>query len=204
MKYLILSCVWAAYFILHSAMISTTATDYLKRTMGGYYRFYRLFYVIVSIATLVPVVWYSSHVKDPVFFSWDGYYIILKLLILATGIFLFAAGSMHYNFLRFMGIRQILDGGKHDSANSTVKLRTKGILGVIRHPYYSGVILLFWASDLDNTMLVINVIVTVYVIIGTLLEEHKLLLEFGDAYRDYMKRVSMFVPWKWLKNRFAG
>jgi protein-S-isoprenylcysteine O-methyltransferase Ste14 len=69
---------------------------------------------------------------------------------------------------------------------------------VIRHPWYAGLVLLLWARDLDIAGLVVSSVLTVYILIGTLLEERKLVHEFGDAYRDYQRRVSMFVPIKWL------
>ena len=78
------------------------------------------------------------------------------------------------------------------------------MLGLIRHPYYTATILLFWSGDLDTTGLVINVVVTVYVVIGTWLEERKLVHEFGDRYRDYQRSVSMFVPWKWVRGKVGG
>jgi protein-S-isoprenylcysteine O-methyltransferase Ste14 len=36
-------------------------------------------------------------------------------------------------------------------------------------------------------------------IVGTWLEEKKLIEEFGEKYLAYQKRVSMLLPYKWLK-----
>jgi protein-S-isoprenylcysteine O-methyltransferase Ste14 len=47
-------------------------------------------------------------------------------------------------------------------------------------------------------------VISAYFIIGTILEERKLLLEFGERYREYQKNVSMFIPYKWLKTKIAG
>jgi protein-S-isoprenylcysteine O-methyltransferase Ste14 len=41
---------------------------------------------------------------------------------------------------------------------------------------------------------VTNVVLTIYVIIGTKLEERKLVLEFGDTYIQYQKEVPMLIP----------
>lgn len=195
---------WSAYLALHSAMISITVTDFLKRVLGDGYRYYRLFFNIVAIITLVPLVIYSAYVKGEMFFTWDGYLAILKWAIFAGGILLFWAGSRHYSFSSFLGLRQIREGSRHNLMNRSGRLDSTGILGVIRHPYYAGVILLFWSADLDATKLVTNIVVTVYVIIGTLLEERKLLLEFGDRYREYSEKVSMLFPVKWLKLKVGG
>jgi len=42
--------------------------------------------------------------------------------------------------------------------------------------------------------IVVNIILTVYVIIGSILEEKKLILEFGDAYKKYQDDVPMLIP----------
>jgi protein-S-isoprenylcysteine O-methyltransferase Ste14 len=64
-------------------------------------------------------------------------------------------------------------------------------------------VLLLWARDLDPAGLVVSGVLTAYVLVGTLLEERKLVREFGEAYRDYQRRVSMLVPVKWLRSRLA-
>jgi len=63
-------------------------------------------------------------------------------------------------------------------------------------------VLLLWAQDLDAARLVVNGVLTVYILVGTLLEERKLVHEFGETYARYQERVSMFVPLKWLRSRF--
>jgi protein-S-isoprenylcysteine O-methyltransferase Ste14 len=42
--------------------------------------------------------------------------------------------------------------------------------------------------------IVVNAVLTAYVIIGTMLEERKLVLEFGDSYVRYQKEVPMLIP----------
>ena len=37
------------------------------------------------------------------------------------------------------------------------------------------------------------------VVVGTLLEERKLVSEFGRQYTDYQQRVSMLLPVKWAR-----
>ncbi len=61
--------------------------------------------------------------------------------------------------------------------------------------------MIVWARDLDVSAIVMNLIITVYFIIGTLLEERKLTIEFGEAYKVYQKRVSIFFPYQWLKSK---
>ncbi len=191
--------VWGAYLALHSAMISITVTTYLKRRLGDGYRFYRLFFNTFALVTLVPVVLYTRSVQGAPLLVWEGPLAVLRWAMVAAGVALLVAGSLHYDMQQFLGVRQIREGARHALVNASGSIDDSGILGLIRHPYYSATILLFWAGDLTTTSLVVNAVVTVYVVVGTCLEERKLLLELGQGYRDYQARVSMLVPWKWLR-----
>ncbi len=61
--------------------------------------------------------------------------------------------------------------------------------------------LLIWAGQMDVSTIIVNIILTAYLVIGTLLEERKLVREFGEEYRAYQKRVSMFIPFLWLRSK---
>lgn len=54
---------------------------------------------------------------------------------------------------------------------------------------------------MDVSAILLNVIFTSYLIVGTYLEEKKLIGEFGEKYLAYQKRVSMLIPYKWLKSK---
>jgi protein-S-isoprenylcysteine O-methyltransferase Ste14 len=75
-----------------------------------------------------------------------------------------------------------------------------GILGITRHPWYLGSIIIIWVFNkhIYLSTLIINIILTVYLIVGTYLEERKLLAICGERYRNYQKKVSMLIPFKWV------
>jgi protein-S-isoprenylcysteine O-methyltransferase Ste14 len=200
--YVLVALLWSAYLALHSAMISLTVTDYLRSVLGERFRYYRLFFNLVAIATLIPLVRYTTGVKGEMLFAWDGPLVVVKWAMLAVGAMLFVAGSLHYDMWQFFGLQQLRSGASQALINSSGTLDDTGVLGAIRHPYYTATVLLFWSHDIDTTALVVNLVVTAYIVIGTWLEERKLCLELGDTYRDYQARVSMFVPWKWVKSRW--
>ena len=66
-----------------------------------------------------------------------------------------------------------------------------------RHPWYLAVFILLWARDFTLARLMINVVLSAYLLVGTLLEERKLIIEFGEKYKAYQRQVSMFIPLKW-------
>ena len=203
MEYLILAILWVAFCALHSALISITFTNFIKLKLGDSSRFYRLFYNLFSIATLIPVLIYSASVKQQPFFVWDGYLLPIKYSLLFVGILFFVMGSRNYSFAQFSGFAQIREDARHNLINKTGKLSARGILGVVRHPFYAGIFPLIWSSNLDVMTLIGNIVLSVYVVIGTLLEERKLILEFGDAYCEYQQKVSMLFPLKWIKLKIS-
>ena len=203
MRYLFLALAWTAYCALHSAMISETATGFLKRRLAESLRFYRLFFNSVAILTFVPVLWYSLSLRQEPLFRWEGAWLALRYAMLACGVLLFVAGGRHYSMRRFLGISQLRGTSSAGLARGG-RLDSTGVLGLVRHPWYTGVVLLIWAHDLDAAALVVNGVLTAYIVVGTLLEERKLVREFGDAYRGYQERVSMFVPLRWLRSRIPG
>jgi protein-S-isoprenylcysteine O-methyltransferase Ste14 len=197
---MLLALAWTGYGAVHSGMISETATGFLKRRLGAGFRFYRLAFNLVAIVLLVPVVWYSQSLAGEPLIRWAGPWRTVRYAVVALAVLLFVAGGRHYSLRQFVGISQ-LRGSSSGGLASRGGLDSRGVLGVIRHPWYAGVVLLLWARDLDAASLVVSSVLTAYVLVGTLLEERKLVHEFGDAYRDYQRRVSMFVPLQWLRSR---
>jgi protein-S-isoprenylcysteine O-methyltransferase Ste14 len=199
----LLAVAWTAYCAVHSAMISRTATRFLEPRLGTAWRYYRLFFNGVALVTLIPLVLYSLSLEGTPFFRWQGLLLGVRYALMACGGLLFLAGGRHYSLRQFIGISQ-LRGAPSGGLARGGGIDSTGVLGLVRHPWYSGLVLLLWARDLDAGRLVVNAVLTAYIVVGTLLEERKLVQEFGDSYASYQARVSMFVPLKWLTSRFAA
>lgn len=201
--YILLSLLWTVYCIVHSALISVTVTDFLRRALGDRYRFYRLFFNTFSLGTLVPLLIYSHSARwgtEP-FFTWEGYMRIIQYCLIALAAILVLTCSRHYNMLQFLGIRQISQERSGGAMTESGEFDSSGVLGVVRHPWYLAVFILLWARDLSLAEMTINMILSAYLVIGTFLEEQKLVLEFGDQYKVYQRQVSMFIPLKWLGSK---
>jgi protein-S-isoprenylcysteine O-methyltransferase Ste14 len=194
MKYLMLAAAWTAWCAIHSLLISMRVTAGLKEKLGDRYRFFRLFFNILSALTLLPVLVFSQNLASEPLLSWAGWWRALQVMMLTTSIWLFAAGARKYDMPQFLGVRQIVEHESAQGITRTGGLDTSGILGLVRHPWYTGAILLLWARDLDTASLTANLVLTAYLIIGTLLEERKLVAEFGAEYLQYREQVSMLIP----------
>lgn len=202
-KHLYITLGWVLWCTLHSALISITVTEQMKRRLGNGFRFYRLFYSGVSVATLIPLVYYSHMIREAPVFRWEGPIAIVPVLLLAAGVCLFVAGGRNYSWAQLLGIAQIRAGragGAPSGGNSFV---VSGIHRVVRHPWYLGGILIVWAQELSLPAILVNAVISAYFIIGSFLEERKLVREFGDRYREYQRTVSMLFPWRWIRAKIA-
>ena len=200
MEYVVLALLWTSWCVVHSALVSMTVTDYLKSRLGIHFRFYRLFYNGFAIVTLIPVAVYSYAVQGEPVFVWDGYLRIFQVFLFLIAIYLMFAGMTHYDALQFLGIRQ---AKQRSISEGMGELNATGILGTIRHPWYVGAVAFIWARQLDASAIIVNIILTAHLIIGTFLEERKLVAEFGDEYRAYQKEVPMFIPYKRIKSKIG-
>jgi protein-S-isoprenylcysteine O-methyltransferase Ste14 len=198
MPYLKLVLLWIAWCALHSAMITPAVTDALRKRYPAGVRYYRLLYNLIAIATLVPVVLYSESFRGQAIVSWEGPLVIVPMLLGAAALLFFLAGGRRYDFLQFSGIRQVRAENDCNVLTDNCALDTSGILSVVRHPWYTGGILIVWARPLDAAALVTNLVLCGYFVVGALLEERKLIQQFGQQYADYQQRVSMFFPIKWI------
>ena len=195
---------WVTWCTLHSALISITVTDYMKRKLGGEFRFYRFLYNIFSLLTLVPLLYYSASIQQELIFSWHGPLVIIQCLLIATSCSLFLTGGWNYSIPMFLGIHQIKTKRENWSLSEHDTFVASGIHRMIRHPWYLGGMMIVWARDLSLSTIINNIVITSYFIIGTYLEERKLIREFGEQYRKYQANVSMFFPYKWLKAQITG
>lgn len=195
MEYLIVSMLWIGYCVLHSFLISVSFTKYVSNLLKHYYAFYRLFYVLVSIVLLIPLINYTANIDRTIIISYEIPWSIIRLILMYGSLLMFFwAFFFSYDLLSFFGIRQILNFKKINEKNLTIGIKQKGLLGVIRHPMYLALIIYLWMQTFRVVDIIVNIILTIYVIIGTILEEKKLILEFGEAYKQYQKKVPMLIP----------
>jgi protein-S-isoprenylcysteine O-methyltransferase Ste14 len=185
-------------------LISVTVTRFLRKHVHGYTRFYRILFNFIALLTLIPVILYQRSLLTPPFFDWHGYLHIPQISMIILGIMLFILGAKKYDAGLFLGITQLKQKHSPNSLNHEDILDISGIHSVMRHPWYSGLLLVLWARPLDTSTLIINIVFSLYLIVGAWLEERKLVIEYGEPYRAYQKNVSMLLPFKWLSTRLQG
>ena len=204
MNYFLLTFFWCLWCAIHSLLISLSVTNYLEIKLNNYYRYYRLFYNSISILTLFPLLVYSHQIKGNLIFRWEGWLILIQFIFFMIAMILFLTGARKYDMMQFLGIRQIQSGRSHAPLSESGTIDMTGILGITRHPWYLGSIIIIWVfnKNIYLSTLIVNIILTCYLIIGTYLEEKKLIAICGDKYRNYQKKVSMLLPVKWVISKF--
>jgi protein-S-isoprenylcysteine O-methyltransferase Ste14 len=91
----------------------------------------------------------------------------------------------------FLGIKQLLV----NSESSESQMVTSGLYRWVRHPLYTAGLVFIWLTPLMTAnLLVLNLGLTIYLVVGAIYEERKLVREFGEQYLRYQKRVPMLIP----------
>ncbi len=183
-----------AFFLQHSGMVRRR---FRARLAGVIPRRYEIaFYAIASgvVLALVAVLWQRSHTRV---FALEGIalWIARVLTVVAIVVFLRSAYVLKSLFDP-LGIRPIkahLRGTTEDASAFLVK----GPYRWVRHPLYSTILVLFWCTpDVTADRLLFNALWTGWICVATVLEEKDLVADFGDAYRDYQRKVPMLFPWR--------
>ena len=192
----VLAFVWMLWCCLHSLLVSKGVTRKMKDLLGAKFAYYRLSYNLFSLLTLVPVLIYQLRLEGRMIFSWPWPWNLVKIAMYLTAFALFYGGCRAYDLRYVLGTRQ-LQAMREGKIQNAAGFKTEGILQYVRHPWYSAAILLIWAfGNITDIALVSKIVLTVYIIVGTLLEEKKLVCENGEAYLAYRKKVPMFIPRK--------
>ena len=192
---------------MHSILIDISFTSLVKARLPRLIPAYRLLYNGVSLVTLLPLAGYTHRIGGAVIFTWQGWSgISLRIVFLVCALLLFWGGAERYDFKSFLGITQFRAGKAHVLLSTTQDFLPDGVFKLTRHPWYLGSLLAIWTvySAYTQPLFVAAIILSVYLVVGTLLEERKIIREYGDSYRRFQQQVSMLFPWKWLKKRLTG
>jgi protein-S-isoprenylcysteine O-methyltransferase Ste14 len=70
-----------------------------------------------------------------------------------------------------------------------------GLYQYVRHPLYTFSLLILWLSpNMSLNSFIVYAALTIYVLIGIIFEERKLIREFGQEYETYRNATPMLIP----------
>ena len=197
---LLLIVSWLVYFGLHSLLASIGVKQYVALRWPHAMPAYRLVFNGLAVVLLIVPLWLTLTGSGPWLWRWSGFasYVSLMLSVAALAGFLWSL--KYYDVREFLGLRQFSEGNA--SVDDQEQFQLSPLHRWVRHPWYFFALVILWTRDMNAAMLVTAILVTLYFIIGSRLEEKKLIRYHGEIYRRYRARVPGLVPlpWKFLRD----
>ena len=193
--HIVMIILWMLYFSIHSLFASLRFKQFILLSYPGIMPWYRLIFKILAILLLITPVFLMLMYPGDLVWQWSGNwrYLANSLALLAIAGFIFSLRS--YDSSEFIGTRQLKEGRKD------IKERESFHLSVfhryVRHPWYAFALVLIWTRDMYISYLISAILMSLYFIIGSYLEEKKLIAFHGDQYRLYRKYVAAMIPLPW-------
>lgn len=185
-------CLIAAFAIPHSAMARPAFKRWLSRHVPQAVE--RSSYVLVASLLLLLLFWQW---KPLPFVLWKIEQSPLRdtvLVVFAAGWLLGLASSFLLGHLHLFGLRPALAYARNRNYEPP-GLQTNGLYGVVRHPMYLGFLIGIWSTPtMTLGHLLFSSGMTLYLVVGMVFEEQKLLRRFGAAYVEYRSGVPAILP----------
>lgn len=178
---------WLSFGAGHSLLAGRRGRRLMAPLVG---RRHRLAYNVIATVHLALIWGLGRFVlaRDAAPFALPWWVAALQLAAFAAALWLFWAGGRRYDLARFMGLRPEPEGAPPEP------LVTDGIQGRVRHPLYTAGYLALFASIRDPFSLATALWASLYLAVGTWIEERRLVGIYGDAYRAYRRRVPPVIP----------
>lgn len=104
-------------------------------------------------------------------------------------------GSRSLGEFDALGVKSALRTLPNEKPIAGTPFTVRGPYRWVRHPLYLFSLIIIWSCLLFTAdRLLHNVLWTIWIIVGTTMEERDLVGCFGDAYRSYQQRVPMLLP----------
>ncbi len=186
--------IMVVYFILfalvHSILADSRAKGMVRRLAPGADRYYRLAFVLLAAAMVLPffyiLLFFPDRVLYAIPFPWS--YLMIAGQVAAAAALLGALSQTGVS--SFLGLSQL--SGRQKGTGGLV---TDGFYCHLRNPlFFFGAVFLWLFPTMTENLLTFNILATLYFYVGALHEEKSLKEEFGDEYEDYKRKVPMFFP----------
>jgi protein-S-isoprenylcysteine O-methyltransferase Ste14 len=189
-----------AFFIQHSVMIRKSFRQWLSRFIPEEYDS-AFFAIVAGVFLLVLIVFWQESAYTIA--SAQGIWFWLL-----RGVFLLSIAGFAWSWWALgvfdpFGILPIVDHLR-GRERPPISFTARGPYRWVRHPLYILMLLMIWSyPNLTADRLLFNLLCTIWMIIGTVLEERDLVATFGKEYRDYQNKVPMLIPYR-LPQNYAG
>jgi protein-S-isoprenylcysteine O-methyltransferase Ste14 len=186
---------WLLYFAIHSLLASLWLKRRVARRWPEWMPAYRLLFNLQALLLLLPPLYLTYIWDGPFLWQWQGWgwWLANGLALLAAGLFLWSAG--YYDSGEFLGLKQWREQERR--VEDQEQFHISPLHRFVRHPWYSLGLVLIWTRDMNLAFLLTGLLITLYLVLGSRLEERKLMEYHGVRYRRYRERVPGLIPIPW-------
>ncbi len=167
MNFLLLIEFWVLYFFIHSFLASGQVKNLFERWLGRGFRLYRLAYSFISTIGLLFLLLFNASLSSELLFTNEGLIRYLSLMLATFGVIVISQSFREYRFSSFIGLR-----------DEPSEFKKTGVLKFVRHPIYSGTILIvigFFLFNPTRSTLISVCCILSYLPIGIYLGKESLL-----------------------------
>ncbi|TGC09095.1 methyltransferase family protein [Methanolobus halotolerans] len=180
-----------AFAVIHSFLASLFFKRLLIRAMGSRAeKLYMPAFSLIAVITILPLVYLLYKYPGPIIYivpsPWR--WLMVGGQIIAAVVAPRALLDAPHRFR----IRSQLSAPNSPEAGH---LDIRGIYRWVRDPFLlSGLVIIWLTPFMTVNLLIIFILTTIYLYLGSLHWESRLLAQFGDEYRSYQKKVHRIIP----------
>ena len=173
------------FALVHSMLAKNTFKSKCY-ALGLTQQHYRLAYTMIAVLSTVAWLIFTHSLPDRALYEVTGIWRWQLYAIQVAGLTLLVLSVKSVEIMPFLGLANF--------TNDTEPFREHGIYRIVRHPMYTGIMLLMYAQPSQSVNnLVLFTVIAIYFIVGSRFEESRM-LDSHPEYRDYCRRVPAFIP----------
>ncbi len=182
----------ALFAVQHSVMARPAFKRWMTAMVPRHLQ--RAVYLIASSIVVALLILFWQPLPAVLWQVQDSFNATLVWLLYGFGWLLLVVATFMIDHFELFGLSQPFRQWRGLPAPHD-EFRTSWLYRYMRHPIYTGWLIIFWATPLMSVgHLLFAIGMSVYILIGIAYEERDLIAQFGDRYRDYRRRVPALIP----------
>ncbi|MCA9914622.1 MAG: DUF1295 domain-containing protein [Anaerolineae bacterium] len=184
--------------LLHSLTADRRLKEWIAAIIGqrAYEGWYRLTYNVFSVLLLSPALLAMALLGNTILYRVPDLLVPIFLILQLIGIGGLVIATLQIDVMRFAGIRQAITYLRGEPLPLPPEpLQTGGLYAWVRHPlYFFSMMAIWFVPVMTDGLLAFNLGATAYFLIGSMVEERRMLRTFGEEYATYQQRVPWMFP----------
>lgn len=176
---------------IHSLLASLPFKRFIRRALGSRAdRLYMPVYNLIAVLTLIPLAYLLYKNPGPFLY-----------IVPSPWCWLMVGGQAIAAIVGPMALwyapQRFRLHGQLSAPNSPAAgpLDIRGVYRWIRDPFlFSGLVIMLLTPFMTVNLLIIYILASIYLVMGSLHWESRLVAQFGDEYREYQKEVHRIIP----------